>query len=144
MLMIGSKRRAIDDLSDVFPGPSAKRRRETVSLCGGNVVESHDPHLASSIQGRPKHHPEYWFDDGNVVVVAGNISYRVHAGILSRPSIVLRQLCAELRADSSQDIAGCPILTLDDSPEDMTALISNLYGGHRCVDLSIIFVSLIA
>ncbi|KAI0790047.1 hypothetical protein C8Q75DRAFT_806691 [Abortiporus biennis] len=54
---------------------------------------------------------EFWFDDGNIVLVARNTSFRVHKGFLRRQSPVFNDI------------------QLSDSREDIHHMLSVLYDG---------------
>lgn len=42
-------------------------------------------------QGMHKHET-LWFEDGNIVIITGNIGFRVYRGVLARKSAVFRDL----------------------------------------------------
>ncbi|KAI0782147.1 hypothetical protein C8Q75DRAFT_788502 [Abortiporus biennis] len=75
-------------------------------------------------------HPQYYFPDGNVVLVAGNIAFRVHGSVLSLHSNVFRDMLGIPRpADDNYLYDECPIMPLLDTVEEVRAMLSALYDS---------------
>ncbi|KZT11168.1 uncharacterized protein LAESUDRAFT_691737 [Laetiporus sulphureus 93-53] len=74
---------------------------------------------------------DFWFDDGNVILEAGNVSFRVHISILCRNSVVFRDLFDIPQGSVSEESDGCPVVRLHDSSADVSALLSTLYDGRK-------------
>lgn len=88
-------------------------------------------------------HPDFWFNDGSVVLVVQNTMFRVHKTFLSRNSPVFRDMfslpqppssMAPLGSDSPQvkmidEIEGCPVVRLHDSSDDVSNFLYALYDG---------------
>ena len=72
-----------------------------------------------------KDHPTLYLDDGNVIITAGKTLFRVHVSLLSKHSSVLRDLF-RTRHDTFR---GLQHITVDDSSEDMEALLNVIYDG---------------
>lgn len=75
---------------------------------------------------------ELWFRDGNVIMIAEDVAFRVHRGVLSRHSGTFRGLFktsrpADLDADLKVD--GCPVIPVQDSAHDFKHLLHVLYDG---------------
>ncbi|KAI1795343.1 hypothetical protein LXA43DRAFT_992370 [Ganoderma leucocontextum] len=70
-----------------------------------------------------KHHEEFWLDDGNVVLVARNIGFRVYRGLLVTQSTVFADMFASSSPHSDETIDGCPVIHVSDSPEDLVHLL---------------------
>lgn len=85
--------------------------------------------------GRPTHaytrHPELWFSDGSVVLKAEKVIFRVHMSILSRHSVFFRDMFSLPQPPSQNDdtMDGCPLISLQDSPDDLASLLIALYDG---------------
>ncbi|KAI0334317.1 hypothetical protein GY45DRAFT_1318315 [Cubamyces sp. BRFM 1775] len=87
------------------------------------------------------HDPDFWFNDGNIVIVAKNhhadarpTGFRVHMGVMSRHSEVFKDLlCQSLprpkEGEGSVTIEGCPQMLVTDSYFDFTHLLHALYDG---------------
>ncbi len=69
-----------------------------------------------------EHDSEFWLEDGNVVLVAKNVGFRVYKGLLAAQSPVFYDMfsATSLLADEQHD--GVPIVRLCDSPEDLRHL----------------------
>ncbi|KAH9900671.1 hypothetical protein C8Q73DRAFT_675165 [Cubamyces lactineus] len=65
---------------------------------------------------------DYWFEDGNIVLVARGISFKVYKGLLAEHSSVFRSMFLVAQASpqpAEQSVDGCPVVYLDDAPEDL-------------------------
>ena len=74
---------------------------------------------------------DIWFSDGNIVLVARGIAFKVHRGQLQRHSEVFRDLFS-IPQPSGQNqalIDGCEWVELYDAPSDVLHLLSALYDG---------------
>ena len=79
--------------------------------------------IDSSIQS------DFWFEDGSVVLIAGNIKFKVHRGILARHSLIFQDLLSLPPPSNEQTIDGCPIVELHDSSDDVWYLLRAVYDG---------------
>ncbi|KAJ6621859.1 hypothetical protein B0H10DRAFT_1713177, partial [Mycena sp. CBHHK59/15] len=57
-----------------------------------------------------------WFDDGNIILMAQNLAFKVYKGMLSQHSAVLR---AMLETEVTEIVEECPAIHLDDSTADL-------------------------
>lgn len=81
-------------------------------------------------------HSEFWFEDGNIVLVAEGAGFCVHRGVLSRHSEVFRDMfLVPQPAEGEETIEGCPVVRLtEDGAEEVALVLEILYdGGHRYV-----------
>ncbi|KAH8081297.1 hypothetical protein BXZ70DRAFT_632781 [Cristinia sonorae] len=82
-------------------------------------------------------HPDLWFTDGSIVLKADSVIFRVHMSILSRHSVFFRDMFSlpqppqPSSSSCTQDevLEGCPLITLQDSPDDLASLLVALYDG---------------
>jgi len=74
---------------------------------------------------------EFWFDDGNIVLVVCTDAFRVHKSVLARSSEIFRDLFTVAQPCSYPFIEGCPIVHLSDHPDDVRHLLRALYDGKR-------------
>ncbi|KAH7886706.1 hypothetical protein F5I97DRAFT_1869593 [Phlebopus sp. FC_14] len=87
---------------------------------------------------------DIWFEDGNVVLIAGSAAFKVHRGQLERHSEVFRDLFSVPQpvVDESENVVdGCPTVDLYDCPSDIYYLLAALYDGlyfpkHQASDFS--------
>ena len=96
------------------------------------------PPVPSTATGElePRPDPELWFDDGNVVIVAGAAAFRVHTGVLSRHSEVFQDTFGVFRPAlpaPSDVFGGQPVVHVSDSANDFKQLLCMLYDGAKCV-----------
>lgn len=68
---------------------------------------------------------DFWFEDGNIVLIARDIEFRVYKGILAKHSPVFQDMFSlppppapETSRDTAEPIETCPVVHLSDSPED--------------------------
>lgn len=73
--------------------------------------------------------PDIWFEDGNVVLVAECVAFKVHRGQLERHSEIFRDLFSLPQPLDQPMFEGFPIVQLYDSPSDITFLLRALYDG---------------
>jgi len=76
-------------------------------------------------------HPDIWFSDGNIALVAGDFYFTVHQGVLCRHSELLAEFIKKLKAEISQPrlIDGHLVLVLNDQPKDLARFLLALYDG---------------
>jgi hypothetical protein len=86
-------------------------------------------------------HPEFFFSDGNIVLVAGaepTLAFRLHRGIVNRWSPVFRGMITALEVASDPwSFLGCSVLVFDDDPVDFERLIRVLCDGTYVLVASI-------
>ncbi|KAJ7663670.1 hypothetical protein B0H17DRAFT_867480, partial [Mycena rosella] len=68
-----------------------------------------------------------WFDDGNIVICAHNVLFRVFRGILAARSPVFAEMLAFPQAEDAETIDGCPVLHLDDSAADTMYFLKAIF-----------------
>ncbi|THH28934.1 hypothetical protein EUX98_g5250 [Antrodiella citrinella] len=74
-------------------------------------------------------HDELWFEDGNVVLVAEEIAFRVFRGVLSSASLVLRDMLVAPQPGMMYE--GCPVVYLTDRADDVANFLKVLFQGYR-------------
>ncbi|KAG1735095.1 uncharacterized protein EDB91DRAFT_1145192 [Suillus paluster] len=72
-------------------------------------------------------HTDLYFNDGNIVILAGTSYFLVHRGLVSRHSEVLDQLMRSM--DNAPAFEGCPVLILPDQSIDIEHFLKALYDG---------------
>ena len=75
-----------------------------------------------------KRSEEVWLDDGNVILQAENVQFRVHRSVLSKHSPVFSGLFKVPHPPGEPNVDGIPIVVLHDSPEDLKHVLLALYG----------------
>ena len=74
---------------------------------------------------------EYWLDDGNVILIAGQAAFRLYKGLLARQSAIFCDMFIAVDPDPAATFDGCPVVHLSDSPEDLRALLQVLMPTKR-------------
>ncbi|KAI0333055.1 hypothetical protein GY45DRAFT_1245344 [Cubamyces sp. BRFM 1775] len=108
-----------------------------VSRKRARVSDSHD---ATQIDAGPQpasgdsaaiRDADYWFEDGNIILVARVVSFKVYKGLLAEHSPVFRNMFliaqASPRSAAEQSADGCPVVYLDDTPEDLHQLFKFIF-----------------
>ncbi|KAF9482912.1 hypothetical protein BDN70DRAFT_904417 [Pholiota conissans] len=72
---------------------------------------------------------DFWFHDGNVVIIAGSAAFKVHRGQLERHSEVFSDLFSIPQPPQQELIDSCPYVELQDCPSDVFYFLSALYDG---------------
>ena len=76
-------------------------------------------------------HPELWWEDGNVVLVAGKKGFKAHRSVLSRKSAIFNDMFA-VSGQSPQDTFECiPVVHLADDPEELAYFLDAMYNGLK-------------
>ena len=84
---------------------------------------------------------DLWFNDGNVVLVAGDVEFRVYTGPLTKRSPEFREiLSGRLPHIPDERLLTIPVVELPDHPSDVRRLLGSLMFGSdlRCVSPSTI------
>ncbi len=73
----------------------------------------------------------FWFEDGNIVLIAANVAFKVHRGQLSRHSEVFEGLFDLPQPPQEVDDVydGTPFVELHDSAQDVGYFLGALYDG---------------
>ncbi|KAH9935080.1 hypothetical protein B0H21DRAFT_76663 [Amylocystis lapponica] len=72
---------------------------------------------------------DFWFADGNIVLLVGRAAFKVHRGQLERQSDVFRDLFLIPQPPNQETIDGCFWVELHDSASDVLFLLRALYDG---------------
>ncbi|TEB30546.1 hypothetical protein FA13DRAFT_1688607 [Coprinellus micaceus] len=71
-----------------------------------------------------------WLSDGNIVLQAENTQFKVHQGYLARLSIIFSDVFSVPQPGSQPLVEGCVVLLLQDSAQDLSVALSEIYD--RC------------
>lgn len=76
-------------------------------------------------------HEELWLRDGNFIVVAKEMSFKVHASVLERHSSVFRELLEgpQPGGGPAEVVEGCRVLRVLDWGADLARLLDIMYDG---------------
>ncbi|KAJ7431467.1 hypothetical protein B0H11DRAFT_851718 [Mycena galericulata] len=84
---------------------------------------SHSKRLSNIVRS------ELWFCDGNVVIIAASIAFKVHRGQLRRHSEVFDDLFSIPQPKDQDMYDGCPWIEVYDCPSDVLYFLKALYDG---------------
>ena len=74
---------------------------------------------------------DIWYDDGNIVLIAEDMAFKVHRSILSRSSEVFRDMFALATPDFSgysPVVTTCPVVHLSDTANEIETLLGIMYS----------------
>ena len=72
---------------------------------------------------------DYWFNDGNLILVSRGVAFRIYKGLLAEHSVMFRGMFHVAQAAPAAEdlIDDCPVISLDDSPDDLRELFRFMY-----------------
>ncbi|KAJ7612165.1 hypothetical protein FB45DRAFT_843455 [Roridomyces roridus] len=79
------------------------------------------------IDHQPHRIPELWFEDGNIVIQAGNSQFRVHRGILAACSPVFQDMLTFPQPPESELLEGCPLVRMPDHPNEVAVFLKAIF-----------------
>ncbi|CAK5279945.1 unnamed protein product [Mycena citricolor] len=72
---------------------------------------------------------DLWFCDGNVIIIACSVAFKVHRGQLRRHSVVFDDLFSIPQPQDQDLYDGCPWIEVYDCPSDMLYFLKAIYDG---------------
>ena len=84
----------------------------------------------------PRRHDELWLDDGNIVLVAGDVAFRVYRGLLSAQSTVFEGMFASSNRVADELYDDCPVFRVSDSPTDLAHLLHIIMSAQNATNVS--------
>jgi hypothetical protein len=111
-----------------------KKKRIPDSPESGDMSSNQEqlfPSVTNSIRSA-----EVWHDDGNLVLQAKNMLFRVHRSILKRRSGVFSDMLAVPQPETSiiELVDGCPVVQLpEDDPFDIEHALRAMYNERKYV-----------
>ena len=74
---------------------------------------------------------DFWFEDGNIIIVAQNTKFRVYRGPLIKHSLVFRDMLSLPQpVENSEKLQDLPIIYLEDHPSDVRRILSGFIFGN--------------
>ena len=78
-----------------------------------------------------------WFDDGTIVIQAGDTQFRAYRGILTVCSPIFHDMFSIPQPPTGEDyVEGCPVVHVSDSAEDWKYVLRALCERRRAVTFS--------
>ncbi|KAM5539606.1 hypothetical protein V8D89_006715 [Ganoderma adspersum] len=78
-------------------------------------------------------HEEFWFADGNLVLVARDTAFRIYRGLLTVQLQIFEDMFASASSNAQESLDDCPVVHLSDTPEDLAHLLHVLLPTSRKV-----------
>ncbi|CDO74887.1 hypothetical protein BN946_scf185004.g37, partial [Trametes cinnabarina] len=131
--MSTSKRRVLTTTSRVvrdFMSPNGVVKRWRVSIADHAASLPSD--LATvSLSGTVKRDHDLWFEDGNIVLLCRDTAFRVYRGLLTRHSVIFRDLFSIAQPSTSETMESCPVVHISDPPDDLRHLLRVMCGLRK-------------
>ncbi|KAH9829559.1 uncharacterized protein C8Q71DRAFT_400750 [Rhodofomes roseus] len=89
----------------------------------------------ASLQHAFSRDERFWYEDGNVIIIAQGVGFRVFKGLLAADSEVFRDMLSlakpapDLSRESGLD--DCPVVHVTDTAAEVRSLLAILLGGRR-------------
>ncbi|EPS93375.1 hypothetical protein FOMPIDRAFT_1056037 [Fomitopsis schrenkii] len=111
--------------------PPRKRARHDTSDSDSKSSQRSWRHIAEDKQ--------FWYDDGNIIIIAQNIAFRLYRGLLASESEVLRDILTgdtvasseHVLGTSTHPVDGCPIVLVTDRAAERLSFLSVLIHGRQ-------------
>ncbi|KAF7311233.1 hypothetical protein MKEN_01024900 [Mycena kentingensis (nom. inval.)] len=84
-------------------------------------------HLPAS---EPHRVADLWYDDGTIVIQAGDAQYRVYRGTLARRSPIFQDLFSVPQPENETLVDGCPFVRLPDAEAEVTPFLKALFDSE--------------
>lgn len=72
-----------------------------------------------------------WFEDGNIVLIAEDIAFKLHRGVLARQSPIFEDMFSVPQPTVQDHFDDCPAVHLHDQASDLEIFIEVLYDGFK-------------
>ena len=83
-------------------------------------------------RGHYAHHKQVWYDDGNVVLVAKGMAFKVHRTILANHSLVFRNAFAFPQPEKQDEVhEDCPVVHLSEEADELAIFLDIFYHGMK-------------
>ncbi|KAJ7119177.1 hypothetical protein C8R44DRAFT_673540 [Mycena epipterygia] len=71
-----------------------------------------------------------WFEDGSLIIQAGNSQFRVYRGVLVARSSIFQDMLSLAQPPSSDLVEGCPLVHLHDNPGDVSVFLKAIFDSE--------------
>ncbi|PIL26498.1 hypothetical protein GSI_12256 [Ganoderma sinense ZZ0214-1] len=115
-------------MSDPDTRPSKRTRLSTDDRAD---PQSSSSSSSSFLSSNLRRHPEIWYDDGNLVLVAGQTAFRIYRGLIAGQSTIFSDLFSSSSSSPDETFEGCPVIHLSDSPQDLVHFLRVLLPQSR-------------
>lgn len=104
---------------------TSRKRARALSNASGSDIQNGEKKDAEHMQFPQsvlrKRDEEFWYSDGSIILVAGDVEFRIYKGLLADHSPVFRDMFSlpQPPVIASLTIDTCPVVHLSDSPYDL-------------------------
>ncbi|KAI1795316.1 hypothetical protein LXA43DRAFT_1080214 [Ganoderma leucocontextum] len=102
---------------------ASPRPQKCARLSSNDLVPHASSDPVSQTMSNLTRHSEFWFDDGNIVLVAQHTGFRIYRRLLAAQSTVFADMFTSSSAGADEAFDGCPVVHLTDSHHDLTHLL---------------------
>ena len=71
-----------------------------------------------------KRHERFWFDDGNIILVAGDVGFKIFRGLLAAHSAIFADMLVSSSASKDEVHDGCPLVSLSETPQELAHFLT--------------------
>ncbi|KAJ7612157.1 hypothetical protein FB45DRAFT_1037078 [Roridomyces roridus] len=82
------------------------------------------------VDNTPQRVPELWFEDGNIVIQAGNSLFRLFRGILAGTSSVFRDMLSFPQPPEAELVEGYPLVRLPDAGSEVSVFLRAIFDSN--------------
>ncbi|KAJ7612187.1 hypothetical protein FB45DRAFT_843489 [Roridomyces roridus] len=88
------------------------------------------------VDNTPQRAAELWFEDGNIVIQAGNSMFRVYRGILAGTSPIFRDMLSFPQPPEAELVEGCPLVRLPDAGSEVSVFLRAIFDSNLSICLN--------
>lgn len=125
-ILFGSSSPVASDASPPPPSPPPPSLDCTIGLTRHLSPQPKPRQICGDPQNAVKH-PDFWFEDGSIVLVAENTTFRVHKSLLAHHSEFFADLFTVPQPLNSDLIDGLHFVPLSDSLDDVVDVLKVIY-----------------
>ena len=101
--------------------------RKRTRSCSDAAMDDERPEGSSVSAGgqlvQPARDEEFWYEDGNVILIAQTVEFRVFKGILADVSPVFKDMLSLPQPADAETSHGCAVVHVTDSPGDLRHIL---------------------
>ena len=101
----------------------------TAEICGPAFERIEDDE--TNPQVKVVRSSKFWFEDGNVVLQAEHMQFRLHRSVLSMHCPIFRDMFACSLPENGPTVDGCPLVHLSETLEDVKNFVKILYKSIK-------------
>ena len=73
---------------------------------------------------------DYWFEDGNIILVAGNVEFCIYIGPLVRSSPIFYDVLSLPQPEPDDGLCARPLIEITDHPNDIKCILGSVMFGN--------------